>query len=243
MFDLFTLGLIGGGFLLAGFVKGVVGLGLPTVSLAVLAVAIDLPTAMALLVVPSLCTNIWQAVGGGHFGVLVRRLWPLLLAVAVMVWVGVQLSSQIDIAILTRILGVLLVIYALSALTGTNVQIPLRMEPAIAALCGAVNGVLTGLTGTLFMPGIIYLQALGLTRDQLVQAMGLLFAVSTASLGVNLQHVGRIDAGLWAVSAAALLPALIGMQCGRYCRGYLSEPLFRKIFLITLAGLGLYITM
>ena len=40
-------------FLLAGLVKGVIGLGLPTVSLAILTVALDLPSAMVLLLVPS----------------------------------------------------------------------------------------------------------------------------------------------------------------------------------------------
>ena len=51
-------------FCIAGFVKGMVGLGLPTVSLGLLSLFVDLPTAMALLVMPSLLTNIWQAIVG-----------------------------------------------------------------------------------------------------------------------------------------------------------------------------------
>ena len=68
-FDVVTYAVIGGSFLLAGFVKGIVGLGLPTISLALLTALLDLPTAMALLVVPAFCTNIWQGFFGGHLAI------------------------------------------------------------------------------------------------------------------------------------------------------------------------------
>ena len=242
-FDLLTYGLIASSFLLAGFVKGVVGLGLPTISLALLTALLDLPTAMALLVVPSFCTNVWQAVIGGHLGKLWRRLWPLLLAVMLMVWVGVALSEHFETALLTSFLGVILLLYAVVSLYGVPVIMPPAKQLWLAPICGALNGVLTGLTGSLFMPGVIYLQAMGLSRDELVQAMGLLFALSSLALGISLQDAGRIDPGLWQVSALTLLPALAGMQAGRFCRGHLSECLFRRIFLCGLATLGLYIML
>ena len=82
-----------------------------------------------------------------------------------------------------------------------------------------------------------------MSRDQLVQAMGLLFALSTLALGVGLQGASRISQEIWQISALALLPALIGMQGGGFCRKYLSEDLFRYIFLFGLAAFGLYITL
>ena len=242
-FDLLTYGLVASIFLLAGFVKGIIGLGLPTISLALLTALLDLPTAMALLVVPSFCTNVWQAIIGGHLGKLWGRLWPLLLAVMLMVWVGVALSEHFETALLTRFLGVILLLYAVASLYAVPVIMPLAMQLWLAPICGVLNGVLTGLTGSLFMPGVIYLQAMGLSRDQLVQAMGLLFALSAAALGVSLQNAGRIDPGLWQISGLALLPALAGMQTGRFLRGHLSERLFRRIFLCGLATLGLYIML
>ena len=75
MFDPATILAIAAAFLIAGTVKGVIGLGLPTVSLALLAVLIDLPTAMALLLVPSFVTNLWQAMVGGNGGAILRRFW------------------------------------------------------------------------------------------------------------------------------------------------------------------------
>ena len=151
-FDVLSYAVIGSSFLLAGFVKGVIGLGLPTISLALLTALFDLPTAMALLVVPAFCTNIWQGFIGGHLVLLSRRLWPLLLAVIPFVWVGAALSDLFETAILTRILGGVVVLYAALSFWSVPFSISMPLQAWLGPLCGAVNGVLTGLTGSLFLP-------------------------------------------------------------------------------------------
>ena len=88
MFELPALLAIAGTFLLAGTVKGVIGLGLPTVSLALLTVALDLPSAMALLLVPSFVTNLWQSLVGGNAKAIVLRIWPFLVMATGTVWIG-----------------------------------------------------------------------------------------------------------------------------------------------------------
>ncbi len=230
-------------FCIAGFVKGMVGLGLPTVSLGLLSLFVDLPTAMALLVMPSLVTNIWQAITGGEFTYLFRRLWLFLLLAFIMVHVGAELFNMVEMALLQRSLGALLLLYALLAL----VRKPLRLSPiqerVSSPICGAINGILTGLTGTLFVPGVMFLQAIGLSRDALVQAMGMLFAVSTASLGLALYWHGRMSFDVGILSCAALLPALFGMGVGQVSRVHLSQELFRRLFLIAIGGLGCHILL
>ena len=63
-------------FVLAGTVKGVIGLGLPTVALGLLAASVGLERAMALMLVPSFVTNVWQAVAGRHLRGGLRRPSP-----------------------------------------------------------------------------------------------------------------------------------------------------------------------
>ncbi len=106
---------------------------------------------------------------------------------------------------------------------------------------GAINGVLTGMTGSFVVPGVMYLQALGLPRDMLIQAMGMLFTVSTLALAAALGGNGLLTAERGALSAAALLPAIIGMAAGRRIRRSLSEPQFRRLFFVSLLLLGAYI--
>lgn len=230
-----------GTFLLAGMVKGVIGLGLPTVSLALLTVAFDLPGAMALLLVPSLVTNLWQAVSGGHGRAVLLRIWPFLVMATVTVWVGAAALTRVDLALLTALLGVLLVAYALINLGGVHITIPVRHESWAGPLIGSANGVLTGMTGSFVVPGVMFLQAIGLNRDQLIQAMGMLFTVSTLALGAALQKSDLLTVEQGLLSAGAVLPALLGMMLGRQVRKKLPEQQFRRVFFIALLLLGAYI--
>lgn len=228
-------------FLLAGLVKGVIGLGLPTVSLGLLTALFDLPTAMTLMIVPSFATNLWQASVGGHGLALLRRLWPFLLLATGTIWIGALTLSRWDLSLLSGLLGLLLVLYGGSALAGLRLSVPAPREAWLGPLFGATNGVLTGMTGSFVVPGVLYLQAIGLPRDQLVQAMGILFTLSTLALALSLHDAGLSTAALDLASLLALLPAILGMVIGQRLRGHLSEARFRQVFFASLLLLGAYI--
>lgn len=241
MFDLFTILAVAGTFLIAGAVKGVIGLGLPTVSLALLTVALDLPAAMALLLVPSFVTNVWQAAVGGNVAVILRRLWPFLLMATLTVWLGATALTRVDLALLSALLGLLLVVYGAANLAGFRLSVSSRQEVWVGPLIGTANGVLTGMTGSFVVPGVMFLQAIGLPRDMLIQAMGMLFTVSTLALAVALQGNSLLTPDLGLLSAAALLPAIAGMVLGQRIRQRLSEERFRRVFFSALLALGFYI--
>jgi len=228
-------------FLIAGTVKGVIGLGLPTVSLALLTVAIDLPTAMALLLAPSFVTNLWQALAGGNARLILQRLWPFLLPATVTIWIGASALTRVDLSLLSALLGALLMAYAGANLGGMRLTISPRQELWAGPLAGLVNGVLTGMTGSFVVPGVMFLQAIGLAREVLIQAMGMLFALSTLALAIALQRNALLTAEHGVLSITALLPAILGMVFGRWIRRRISEQLFRKLFFISLLVLGTYI--
>ena len=241
MFDFVTVAAIAGSFLLAGGVKGVIGLGLPTVSLGLLTAAFDLTTAMALMIVPSFVTNIWQAMSGGSGWQLLRRIWPFLMMATATVWLGATALTRLDLSLLSAMLGGLLVVYSTLSLAGVRLAITAQREAWVGPLFGTVNGILTGMTGSFVVPGVIFLQGIGLSRDMLVQAMGMLFTASTLALASALQNNGLLTTQLSLVSGAAVIPAAIGMAAGQRIRRRLSEARFRQIFFIAILVLGLYI--
>ena len=241
MTDPFIIAAIALVFLFAGGIKGVIGLGLPTVSLGLLAIFLDLTTAMALLTMPAAATNVWQAAVGGNARMIVRRLWPFMLAATITVWLGAMALTRIDLALLSELLGLILLLYAGLSLGGWRFAIPERAEGWWGPLFGSVNGILTGMTGSFVVPGIMYLQAIGLGRDALVQAMGFLFGASALALAVALGGSGLFPRDTGIVSAAALVPALIGMAIGQRVRRRLSEERFRRVFFVGILALGAYI--
>jgi hypothetical protein len=241
LFDLTTVFVVSGAFFIAGAVKGVIGLGLPMVSLGLLTVALDLQTAMALLVVPSFVTNLWQSVVGGNAKVILDRLWPFLVTAAVTVWIGVAALTRLNPSLLAALLGAQLVTYSLVSLRGIRLTIPIRHEGWAGPLIGSANGVLTGMTGSSVVPGVMFLQAIGLPRDVLIQAMGMLFAASTLALAAALQQANFLTVDHGILSSGAVLPAIAGMIGGRWIRKGLTEQRFRIVFFISLLMLGVYI--
>ncbi len=241
MFDLFTITAIAGTFFIAGAVKGVIGLGLPTVSLGLLTAALGLPTAMALLIVPSFVTNLWQAVAGGNGRAILLRIWPFLLMATTTIWLGATALTRVDLSLLSGLLGGLLVAYSTLNLAGVRIAIPAKREVWAGPLFGTANGILAGMTGSFVVPGIMFLQAIGLSREMLVQAMGMLFIASTVALALALQGNGLLTTRLSLVSAAAVIPAAVGMVTGQRIGRRLSEERFRQLFFIAIFVLGAYI--
>lgn len=228
-------------FGLAGAVKGVVGLGLPTVSLGLLTLAVGLPEAIALMLVPSFVTNVWQGMSGGALAPILGRIWPLLLAAAVGTVATAGAISVHDPRTLTALLRFVLVVYALAALIMPPFRVPEDWEAWSGPLVGTVNGILTGLTGSFVVPATMYLQALGLSRDMLVQSMGLVYAVSTIALLLALAAHDVFEARHGVASTLAVIPALGGMIAGQRLRARLSEAVFRRVFLLSVLGLGAYL--
>ena len=228
-------------FLIAGSVKGVVGLGLPTVSLAILATFVGVKEAIVLMLVPSFVANVWQALAGGELVNIIKRTWTLLAAAAAATFVGADILADADAVVLRTMLGMLLAIYAVYSLAAPQIPEPGRHEGWLSPVMGAFAGLVTGLTGTFVIPGVLYLQALRLPRDTLIQAMGLAFTLATLSLAAALGVQGLVPADLGLISAAGVIPALVGMVIGQWIRRRIPEEIFRQVFFVALGLLGVFL--
>ncbi len=235
------IAVVAASFLLGGFVKGVVGFGLPLMVLGLLTATIGLKQAMVLMLVPALLTNVWQGLVGGAFRTIVQRLWPLLVTSCVGIWIGAGVLARADTLLLSGVLGLLLCLYSAFSLATPQIPLPERSERWLTPVMGGLGGFVFGLTGSYMVPGVIYIQALGLSRDRLVQALGIVFTVITAMLGLSLSSHGLLPRDLGLLSAAALLPTAAGMAFGQHFRKRLSERLFRTVFFAALLVLGAYL--
>jgi uncharacterized membrane protein YfcA len=113
-----------------------------------------------------------------------------------------------------------------------------RDEAILSPIMGALTGLLASITGVFVVPNVPYLQALGLDREDLIQALGLSFTVSTVALGAGLAANGSLPMATVGASLLTLGPALAGMAIGQAVRSRISPPLFRACFFIGMALLG-----
>lgn len=227
-------------FLLAGMVKGVLGMGLPTVAVGLLAIVVSPGEATALLLIPSLITNFWQLFSGPALLPLIKRLWPMLLALSLGTLLTTPWLVASDSQWASVCLGLCLVAYGVMGLRSWRWRASGKGEATRSTLVGLLTGLITGATGVFVIPAVPYLQALGFDKESLIQALGLSFTVSTIALGIGLLMQGGLQIEGMGLSWLMLVPALIGLEVGQRVRQRLSEQTFRKLFFGGLVVLGLH---
>jgi uncharacterized membrane protein YfcA len=238
------LALVAAVFTLAGFVKGVLGMGLPTIAMGLLSVAMLPAQAAALLVVPSLVTNVWQIAGPGFWAML-KRLATMLagLCVGIAAGAGWLTAQSQGASRLSGALGLALVAYAAVGLFKVRLRVPAGQERWWSPVVGVLTGLVTAATGVFVMPAVPYLQALGMEKDELVRALGISFLVATIALAASLGHGGAFNVGNSVGSLLALLPALGGMFLGQHLRARVQPELFKQLFFVGLLVLGSYLAL
>lgn len=225
-------------FFFAGAIKGITGMGLPTVSMALLGAMMAPVTAAALLIVPSFVTNVWQLVTGPNFRLLALRLWLMMAGVTIGTIGGSWMLTSDTSGWTTMGLGLALMIYSAFTLFARQLAVPRHLERRLSPWVGLTTGLVTGGTGVFVIPAVPYLQALGLGKDDLIQALGLSFTVSTIALAIGLAGGGAFRPENAAASFLAIVPALAGMWFGQKIRARVSAATFRRWFLICLLLLG-----
>ena len=238
--DLWQLVGVVGVFVLAGGVKGVTGMGLPTVAMSLLGLWMAPVQAAAMLVVPSLATNVAQCRGPGLRRLAVR-LWPGWLAIAVVTVAAHGFGGAASAESAKRGLGVILILYGVWGLWRPTLPDFSRSSPWLSAVAGAATGMVTASTAVFVLPWVPYLQSLRLSKDEMVQALGLSFTVATLALAVRVQASAPMPwqsaAGAIAV-CLALAGAFVGLRLGEALRGRLAGPAFQKTLFLVFIALG-----
>lgn len=232
-----------GVFLLAGIIKGVIGLGLPTIAMGLLSTTMEPAIAASILIIPSLVTNIWQLLIGPQFIALIKRLWGLMVGIIVGTLWSFLPSLTENSGWTQPALGCVLVLYGIWGLLAKKMPSSGKSERWLSPVVGYLTGVITAATGVFVIPAVPYLQTLKLNKDELIQALGLAFTVSTLALAIKLWNSGQQEYIDYGLSFIALLPALVGMYLGQYLRKIMNEGVFRRCFFSGLVLLGMYMAI
>jgi uncharacterized protein len=232
---------IAAAFLLAGFIKGVIGLGLPTVSMGLLAVTMPPSQALAIVIAPAIITNIWQTFVGPYLRNIIIRLWPLMLGTAFGIWLNGDMLTGPYARYGTIILGILLAIYATISLRKFTFSVAPSNEKWIGGIVGVITGVISAATGVQVVPSMPFMQSIGMEKDELVQALGVYFTVATLALAFNLTTAGLLSAATALPGLIALVTSFVGMFIGQAVRTRMDPDTFRRWFLIAMIFLGIYL--
>ena len=221
-----------------GAVKGLVGIGIPLVSISLLSLFLPLTDAVALLPVPMIVANVWMSFAGNHFLPALRRFWPLVLAMFAGTVVGAHVLAALDLAALNLLVGIFVVVFCLSSHVNPALRLPDRYEAGAGVVAGAVGGFMGGLSALFGPPLIMYFASLRLDRDTFVGVISSIYLCCSVTLVVVFGSVGVMSRAQFAESVIACVPLLIGVWVGRRFRGRIDETVFRKLLLVALLGVG-----
>ena len=230
-------------FCLAGTVKGLLGMGLPLVAIALMSILIEPKAAVPLVLVSGLVLNLVQFLQMGGLREIARRYTLLALAGALSVWGGTELLFAVDQRVIEVLLGVIVCGYVVINVTRIPPALPRVWEARLAIPVGLLLGVLQGATGSLAAPLAAWWQVLGLKKDEFVQASGYVLFIIVVPWAVSLVAKGAVTWEVAAVSAGLLVPAGLGMFVGSRIRARVPEERYRNLILALLfcAGIGLFV--
>lgn len=228
-----------GSFLVAGTVKGVLGVGLPMISVPLMATVIGPAHAIALASVPIIVSNVWQAFQGGHHRECLRRFWPTLALVVVGTLVGVQILATVDPRAVSVVLAVLLMVTIGLRLARLNPTLSPRAETWVGPPLGFAAGVLGGVSSISAPLVVVYLVSLRLPKDLFVGAVALFYFSGSLPMIIGL-YAHRILTPEYAIySAASSVPVVCGLVIGHHLRRHIPQSTFEKVLYAVLFVIGL----
>ncbi|MEM8812198.1 MAG: sulfite exporter TauE/SafE family protein [Pseudomonadota bacterium] len=238
VFDHMTL-LIAAAFVMAGIVKGTVGIGLPTIAVGLTSQFLPPHLAIALVVFPILFSNIWQIVRTWRGFQILLKYWLLVVLLILSLWVTTFYTASVPADALLIVIGIVIVIYAVTSLLGPLPTIPDHRDRIAQTATGVSAGILGGLTSIWSPPLVSYLLARRTERDEFVQATGLCFFVGSIPLAIGFWQAGLLDGSTAPMSAMMIVPTLIGFSLGEIIRRRLQPERFRQVVLWVFLLMGL----
>ena len=219
-------------------------MGLPTISLLLLTLFTDISTAISLIIIPSLATNLIQGFIGKYFKELIKEFWFFFIISGIFVYLGSFIFLKINVAISTLLLSILIILYSLTILIKKNFPIIKKTSTLMKITIFSSNGILTGMTGSLIIPGVFYFQSLDFNKEKLIQALGIHFSVLTLFLGLSKSYNNYyLTQDLLFASFISCIFAFFGMYVGNNIGRKINETKFKSLFMLSLIILGILLAL
>lgn len=231
--DTFTLLLVAtGAFLLAGTIKGVAGLGLPSAAIALMTLFLDPRSAIALVLFPMVGSNFWQFYRGGNYIETIKRYWVFAVCLFWVVLLTAYGTQNVNDRWILLALGLAILLFVAVSWKDWMPRIKPEHDRMAQIGFGAASGVIGGMTAGWGAPLAMYMMAKDLEKDEFVGALGFLIVAGSIPLLYGYIQIGFVDLRMSLISIAMLIPTILGFTLGEHLRRRLSTQSFRKVLLI-----------
>lgn len=227
-------------FLIAGMIKGSLGIGFPAFAMSIFPIFIDPSFGVALLAIPILLINFMQFVTVKGWPSIVRRFLPAGTMIVVTTFVVSQLAADVPDRWINIVVGLSLTLFAVSTLI--KIDIPADESRGWQLGIGLISGIIGGISAVK-APVMVYSVALKLPREEFIAAAGFMFFSGGVGLVSGLTTASLVNQDTLLLSIVAVVVSLSGFRIGAWIRPKLSERVFRLALLWIIMALGVRLVL
>ncbi len=226
-------------FLIAGTIKGIAGIGMPTIALGLMTLALEPRMAISIILFPLIISNAWQFYRAGQMWAAIKRYRCFLATMMTLIFFSAIFSAGASDRLIYGALGTVILIFVAVNVLGTPPELPEHHAHKAQVILGGATGLFGGLAA-IYAPGIaIYLSMRRVDKDEMVRATGLLVFAGSLPLLAGYLTQNLLSPRLAVISALMVAPTLLGFQLGERVRAHLSQDGFRQVFFVVFFILGL----
>jgi uncharacterized protein len=230
---------IGFAFFAGCVIKGVTGMGMPLVAIAIMSLVLDVQDATPMIMMPALVANVYQVTETRHYRMPIKKLTPIIAGLLIGTYFGVSLAIATDPALMLGVLGVLILGFVILSLFKIDPEAPKRGRNLFGLAAGGFTGFIGSMTGGFGPILAIFLLSLRWPRETYMWAIGVLLLLTASALGLFYALLDAFPAWVFYASFAACGPALLGMWAGGKVRKMVSPERFRSLVLALLAVIAI----
>jgi uncharacterized membrane protein YfcA len=214
---------------LSAFAHGAIGFGFPVVATPLVALVIDMKSAITLLAPVTLVLVVISALRGGSVGELARNFWFLPVGIAAGAWLGTRILLATPPEPFTLVLAAMLLFYLnLDRLGRGHSDMVVRLRVLFGVGFAFVAGIFEAVANVAGPVLLVYFMLLGAAPQQIVQTLNLCFSVGKGSQVATLAASGALSAATWAAVAGLSLPAVAALAVGMRLRDRIDAQAYRR---------------
>jgi uncharacterized membrane protein YfcA len=226
-------------FLAGGVVKGLIGVGLPTVTLTLLSFIFDIKESISIILLPVIITNLYQMLNGKHLKQIIDDTKIFQISAVPTVFLGFYFLLLLKSDTILLILAIVLIYNSFLGLLKYEIKFKNYKSKYYQILIGGLTGTVTGISGIYTMPFIFLLQSLQYSKNKAIQLMGLTFFLFACTQFLLFILYDLISFKILALSSIACIPILLGVYLGTVLRRNISENIFKMLFNLMLVFMGI----
>jgi len=224
--------------LAAGFVKGTIGFGFPTLSTPLLAMVMDVKSAVAVLILPNIVMDGLQAIRSPGLRATMRRLGLLMVCGMAGTIIGTRALIGLSPRAAVGVLGGFVLAFVVLNATPLKVRVSPRWEGWLSPPVGLLAGIVGGITNVPGTPLVIYFYALSMAKAEFVRSVAFSFVVYKVTQLTAVLWFGLLTPALFGWSVAVTALALVTFRLGLAVQDRFDQKTFSRAVLVFLAVLG-----